>query len=517
MRVSEDEEKKSAAIKRVKKKCKLIRSEVDNLSEVVNKVPYDSWKNEPDLSVSEAMNEIDDWQKHLEKIERFKEELDDLVFKNGLNEDDEIQNVAILVDRLSDDVKHSIRNIKAEDKYRELYSLATAPTEKVKFPTFEGRDDEDFAKFKLEVERAFVKNRITKSDKLDKLRDVLKGHAKMLISQPRICDIDEAWEVLSKSFGNPLRLMNYWKKALLELGFLLKSNVRGGLKAQVKWYLEVESLVQNIINLGKKSRKLEREAFSYSTIKSIKKLFPLKFGDKLNKCTGDGIDEMEAILKKITDFRLRTQENQLVYDDAPQYSDTNGWFGNYETTNKTKAKLGVGSAVSQTKSNCKMSPAAAKLRQLRKKIYQNAHEGIGVEDDLKRYRFEVETFVNLFKENISDRVISIWRRKVDKTESDIKKTTAEIKNSESTIIALTKRIAKLEKIISEDKHKSKNSHDTAESDKSQIPLSRSPFYSSAEAEASLLTSTKTKEAVKEYEPKCLNIPSVADVDKDPDE
>ena len=56
LRVSEDEEKKSAAIKRVKKKCKLIRSEVDNLSEVVNKVPYDSWKNEPDLLVSEAMN-----------------------------------------------------------------------------------------------------------------------------------------------------------------------------------------------------------------------------------------------------------------------------------------------------------------------------------------------------------------------------------------------------------------------------------------------------------------------------
>ena len=354
LRVSEDEEKKSAAIKRVKKKCKLIRSEVDDLSEVVNKVPYDSWKNEPDLSVSEAMNEIDNWQEHLEKIERFKEELDDLVFKNGLNEDDEIQNVAILVDRLSDDVKHSIRNIKAEDKYRELYSLATAPTEKVKFPTFEGRDDEDFAKFKLEVERAFVKNRITRSDKLDKLRDVLKGHAKMLISQPRICDIDEAWEVLSKSFGNPMRLMNYLKRALLELGSLPKSNGRGGLKAQVKWYLEVESLVQNIINLGKKSRKLEREAFSYSTIKSIKKLFPLKFGDKLNKCTGDGIDEMEAILKKITDFRLRTQENQLVYDDAPQYYDTNGWFGNYETTNKTKAKLGVGSAVSQTTRNkCK--------------------------------------------------------------------------------------------------------------------------------------------------------------------
>ena len=68
-------------------------------------------------------------------------------------------------------------------------------------------------------------------------------------------------------------------------------------------------------------------------------MFPLKFGDKLNKCTGDGIDEMEAILKKTTDFRLRTQENQLVYDDAPQYYDTNCWFGNYETTNKTKAKL----------------------------------------------------------------------------------------------------------------------------------------------------------------------------------
>ena len=333
--VRDANEKRSAAMERALKKCKVIHDKVDDLSALVNKVPYYTWNKESDLSVSEAMNEIKKWQEDLEKIIASKEELDDIVSNNRLHEDGGILEVGMSVERLSSDVKQSIESIKAEDKSRELYTLNTSKTDVVKLPMFEGRDDEDFAKFKLEIEKAFVKNRVAKCDKLEKLHEVLKGYAKKLVPKSLTGDIDEAWKVLDKAFGNPMRLMNYRKEALLKLGFLPKPNGKGGLKAQVEWYLEVESLVQNIIDLGKKSSKLEREAFSDSTIKSIKKMFPMSLGDKLNKCTGDGSEEMEAILKKITDFRLRAQENQLVYDESPGTGSVRskpssfGWSGHY--------------------------------------------------------------------------------------------------------------------------------------------------------------------------------------------
>ena len=62
-----------------------------------------------------------------------------------------------------------------------MYTLDTVKVDMVKLPTFEGRDDEDFAKFKEQVKDAFVQNRTQKKDKLAKLREVLRGHAKALV------------------------------------------------------------------------------------------------------------------------------------------------------------------------------------------------------------------------------------------------------------------------------------------------------------------------------------------------
>ena len=85
---------------------------------------------------------------------------------------------------------------------------------------YEGRDEEDYGKFKDEIERAFVQNRISRSDKVSKLRECLRGHAKRLIPESNTNDIDKAWEALDKAFGKPARLMKHRKVALDKLGSL---------------------------------------------------------------------------------------------------------------------------------------------------------------------------------------------------------------------------------------------------------------------------------------------------------
>ena len=96
------------------------------------------------------------------------------------------------------DVEKAVEAIKAEDDKRELYTLDTAKVDTVKLPTFEGRDDEDFAKFKEQVKDAFVQNRTQKKDKLAKLREVLRGHAKALVPFSMTNSIDDAWDALDK-------------------------------------------------------------------------------------------------------------------------------------------------------------------------------------------------------------------------------------------------------------------------------------------------------------------------------
>ena len=55
--------------------------------------------------------------------------------------------------------------------------MEPAKTERVKFPTFTGQPSEDFMKWKQKMETAFVKNRVPRDERPEKLREFLKGKA----------------------------------------------------------------------------------------------------------------------------------------------------------------------------------------------------------------------------------------------------------------------------------------------------------------------------------------------------
>ena len=92
-------------------------------------------------------------------------------------------------------------------------------------------------------------------------------------------------------------------------------NAKGGLKAKVEWFLELEVVLKSIKELGSKLNDMYAEDFSPSTFMVITRLFPSKEVLKLKKIPGDCDEEkMEKFIEKIAEFRSDAQTLQLVMD-----------------------------------------------------------------------------------------------------------------------------------------------------------------------------------------------------------
>ena len=312
----EKAEKRSVSKRKAKNKADAIFEDIETLNDKLSALGDPQGVS--DIVLGRAVRETKSWKVDMEKIVEKKRSFEEMVANDELSEDESrVDEVSIRVDKLVSDVTEAIESVKFEDDARELYTLDTAKTETMNLPVFEGNDDEDFAKFKELVEKAFVQNRTSKADQLAKLREVLRGHAKRLVPFSLTNDIDDAWEALNKAYGDPARLMQNRKDALLKLGFLPKENAKGGRKCQIEWYLELEAILRNIIDLGLKTNAMYGEAFTATTFRTIQKMFPLTLMRKLMKCSGDfGPDLMEQFLFSISDLRSEAQ-TMLLIEETP--------------------------------------------------------------------------------------------------------------------------------------------------------------------------------------------------------
>ena len=307
----ENDAKKMAAKKKAKAKRAVILNEIDELSYKVSAV--DDWREESDYSISRGLRNLDKWNKEMEKITSMFHEFTDIISTNDLTEDDvEVASTRLMVDKMTKDMKETNTILDSEDLRRELYTLDTSTVDKIKLPTFEGRDEEDFARFKEEMKRGFIHNKVTKVDQLLKLRESLKGHAKKLVPDSLTQDIDEAWEVLDKAFGDPIRMIRCKTDMLSRMESLPRENGKKGVKGQVEWYIELESLMQSLLVHGRSSTKLGMIIFQPLFINNVYNLFPTSLANKLIKCDGEADEHFENVLGKISRLRADTQKLQLA-------------------------------------------------------------------------------------------------------------------------------------------------------------------------------------------------------------
>lgn len=176
----------------------------------------------------------------------------------------------------------AIDQVKEEDSNRCLYSLAKSKTATVKLPVFAGTQAEDFSKFRREVEKGMKINRVRKYDQVSKLRECLRLDAKELIPST-MDDIEEAWKILDKRYGDPSRVMAARKQKLRDLGKLPPCGKdHESLKNQVQWLIKLETTLNDIIELASSNLDMEYEAYNGKMIgTTIMNLFPVNVVDKL--------------------------------------------------------------------------------------------------------------------------------------------------------------------------------------------------------------------------------------------
>ena len=159
-------------------------------------------------------------------------------------------------------VEQTVKAVKDEDDARELYSLDEAKVDKIKLPTFGGKECEDYEKFKSDLLKGFAQNRVTQADKLSKLRECLYGDAKRLVPHSISSSADDALKVLDKAYGEPTRLFRYRKEYFYKLGKQPKENDKGGFKAQLEWLRDAEVALESLYTLALKDKTCAAELFS---------------------------------------------------------------------------------------------------------------------------------------------------------------------------------------------------------------------------------------------------------------
>ena len=320
--------KKDAAKAKAKSKWDVICFKSSTLTDKTRACP--DWSTESDLVISRTMKDLKIWEEDLNKVNDLYQELTEHLIDWEISEIDcSIFGAKDIIEGLQKDVTDAVTTIRDQDDARALYTLDSNKHELVKYPTYQGLDSEDFALFKSKVQKAFETNRVIMSDRITKLRSCLKGNALSLVPESSVKSIDDAWSALESAYGSPERLMRSKKDAIAKLGSIPKENSGKGqpnFKNQITWFLQLESLISEIIALGSKSVELEKEAFSPSHINSIIGLFRGSNAKMLQlaQCPGSGSSQLSGILAKVSAMRSDAQKLLNITLDADQTtSDSN--------------------------------------------------------------------------------------------------------------------------------------------------------------------------------------------------
>ena len=124
-------------------------------------------------------------------------------------------------------------------------------------------------------------NRVRKYDQVSKLRECLRLDAKGLIPST-MDDIEEAWKILVKRYGDPSRVMAARKQKLKNLGNLPPNGKdMESLKNPVEWLIKFKTTLTDIMELANSNLDMEYEAYNGDMITTIRLLFPMDMNGKL--------------------------------------------------------------------------------------------------------------------------------------------------------------------------------------------------------------------------------------------
>ena len=315
---------KSQAIGRIITKSKAISEDAHLLSETLLETAPEDWESEDDLKVEQGMKHLDKWKEDLDKIVKNLREVKEIKASNNIESViTELISAEVETNNVKQNFSLTKESIEGENVTRELYTLDVSSNEKLKYPIFEGKDEECFADFRKKMDEALVHNRVKRSAKVGKLRESLRGHPKNLVPDSAV-DVDAAWAALEKAFGDPTKLLNHKLQSLIKLGQLPRQNGKDGMKAVVEWYLKLETTVTSLLELGKatSNEDVKYAVYNVEIVRTIAKLFPQNVGILFVEYSDTGEKRLKLVLEKIAELRQKSQSWLLVQDLAPSIPGT---------------------------------------------------------------------------------------------------------------------------------------------------------------------------------------------------
>ena len=129
----------------------------------------EDWTAASDLMISRAMKENEKLRKEFVRINNVRRNVDEIIAEYDLDDARDglsIQECDLKLDEVNKEVEETVKSVEEEDNVRELYSMDDSKVDKIKLPTFSGKESEDYEKFKSDLLKGFAQNRVTQADQV---------------------------------------------------------------------------------------------------------------------------------------------------------------------------------------------------------------------------------------------------------------------------------------------------------------------------------------------------------------
>ena len=293
----------------------------DDYSVLVAEMGIDQtdWEDRDDPTISKNMQELKEWKKMFQRIVTNFREYEKImeIYGEETTSEDQLSVARDEFRAVKESFEKAKEKIETADRVREIYADQRRGGEKLNYPKFSGSASEDYVKFHDKMIKAFRRNGVAKIDQVDKLRSVLSGFALSLV--PDSTDsIDKAFTTLKGAFGDPKKVLEDRMKKLKSLGDIpgdKLTNDKPGFRKQEEWYLNVEGLLTEIIELGDRHEDLGFHAFSEQTFNFLLSLFPCDMAAKLSELVGSRRQQLVALKDKLAVYRQRSQRLGKIYGE----------------------------------------------------------------------------------------------------------------------------------------------------------------------------------------------------------
>merc|ERR1711954_335695 len=162
-----------------------------------------------------------------------------------------------------------------------------------------------------------------------------------VVPDSNVTDIKEAWNILKRTFGNPIKIINQRKEALMKLGVKPKSTTNN-LNSEIAWYIDLTTFLREIIDLGVKNPDYSELIFINQFAMEVRHLFPhVRLRDKLRKCAGEGRSHLENMLELMKEWLEAAQICQQEHDVFSKSALAPSRYSSGSSRNKSEGRSGV--------------------------------------------------------------------------------------------------------------------------------------------------------------------------------